>query len=670
MAEPSSLTAGGDARAHAPADAQALAEAALRESEARKAAILDTALDGIVLMSHEGRIVDFNPAAERMFQRRRAEVIGQDMAEIIIPARLREMHRRGLARYLATGAARILGQHVETEALRADGTEFPVELSIVAIAGAAPPLFAGHLRDITARKAAEQALRESSERFRNLADNIAQLAWMADERGWIFWYNKRWLEYTGATLEEMQGAGWERVHHPEHIAGVREKWRRHLRAGEVWEDTFPLRGKDGSFRWFLSRAMPIRDESGRVVRWFGTNTDITEQRELTEQLALAKEKAEAASRAKDEFLAALSHELRTPLTPVLMTAAELERDESLAPPLRENLGMMRRNVELEARLIDDLLDLTRIARGRLPLHRQPVDAHSLLLHTLEIVRSEYSGKEIQIAVELEAAQPFIQADPARMQQVFWNLLKNALKFTEAHGRVAVRTFSEGARLAVVVSDTGIGIEPDALGRIFQAFDQGTLPGDHRFGGLGLGLSISKAIVDLHGGELRAESAGAGRGATFTVMLETTKAPEPADIHHPVAPEAARSLRLLLVEDHEATLAVTARLLRARGHEVHTAATSAAAREIARAEELDFVVSDLGLPDASGLDLMRHLRDAHGLRGIALSGYGMDEDVRKSIEAGFAAHLTKPVEVSRLDQALAELAAGDDDAGQPTAGGCG
>ena len=231
----------------------ARAEAALRESEARNAAILQTALDGIVLMDEGGRIIDFNPAAERIFGHRRADVLGCEMAEVLIPERLREMHRRGLARYLETGEGKILGKRLELPALRADGTEFPVELSITAITGAAAPLFAGTLRDITDRKATEKALRESSERFRDLADSIPQLAWMADEAGWIFWYNQRWFDFTGTTLAEMQGWGWEKVHHPEHIVEVTEKWRQHLERGEVWEDTFPLRGKDGSFRWFLAR---------------------------------------------------------------------------------------------------------------------------------------------------------------------------------------------------------------------------------------------------------------------------------------------------------------------------------------------------------------------------------------------------------------------------------
>ncbi len=506
------------------------------------------------------------------------------------------------------------------------------------------------------RARATQVSKENEERFRALADNIAQLAWMADDKGWIFWYNRRWFDYTGTTLEQMQGWGWAQVHHPEHLRRVTDKWSHHLAAGEGWEDTFPLRGADGQYRWFLSRAFPIRDAAGEVLRWFGTNTDVTEQRASAEALALAKEEAEAANRAKDDFLAALSHELRTPLTPVLMTAAALREEERLPLDVREALGMMQRNIELEARLIDDLLDLTRIARGKVTMREVDCEAHALLGIALEIVREEAAGKQLTVETELAARQTRLRGDAVRLQQVFWNLLKNAVKFTPSGGRVLVRSQNAEGRILIEISDTGVGIDPAALERIFQPFDQAGRVNDHRFGGLGLGLSISKAIVDLHGGTITAASEGLDRGARFQVRLPASEgAPvqtesEPADL------VLDRPLRLLLVEDHEPTLLVLTRLLTRAGHAVSSASRVAAARELASRQTFDLMISDIGLPDGTGIELMKELRHAHGLRGVALSGYGMEEDLRRSREAGFEVHLVKPVDFGQLRRTLAQFTA--------------
>ncbi len=633
------------------------AEAALRESESRKSAILDSALDGIITMDHEGKVVDFNPAAEAMFGLARAEIVGQPMAERIIPERLRAAHYRGLSYYLTSGEGPVLSKRIEVPAQRADGHEFPIELSINRIAGIEPAMFTATLRDITERQRMEAAMRESEERLRALAENMAQLVWMADAEGSIFWYNQRWFDYTGTTLEQMQGWGWEKVQQSSHIARVVEKWKRHLASGEPWEDTFPLRGADGNFRWFLSRAVPLRDEGGKVRRWFGTNTDITEQREAADALALAKEQVEESSRAKDDFLAALSHELRTPLTPVLMTAASLETDPSLPQEVRDQLAMMRRNIELEARLIDDLLDLTRISRGKLSIAPVAADIHELLSHTSEIVRSDGFGKQVHVIFKRDAAQHHALADPARIQQVFWNLIKNALKFTPTGGTITVRTRNDSEGwILVSVEDTGIGIGSDALPHIFKAFEQGDVAGQHRYGGLGLGLAISQAIVAVHGGTIQAESEGAGRGATFTVALATVAAPAAptGDKASPTAP--APALRLLIVEDHEATRTVLTRLLTRSGHHVTAAATMQEALACFAAEHFDAVVSDLGLPDGSGLDLMRQIQRQRPVPGIALSGYGMEDDLRQTKEAGFFAHLVKPVHLGQLRQLLAQISA--------------
>jgi nitrogen-specific signal transduction histidine kinase/ActR/RegA family two-component response regulator len=412
----------------------------------------------------------------------------------------------------------------------------------------------------------------------------------------------------------------------------------------------------------------MRDNEGAIVKWFGTNTDIHD-------LKTAQSDAERASRAKDAFLAALSHELRTPLTPVLMTAAALRGDERLPVDARDQLSMMERNIALEARLIDDLLDLTRISRGQLHLRSELCDAHSLIGLAVEIVRDDALAKGISLERKLRAQHSGLVADPARFQQVIWNLLRNAVKFTPRGGTIIIRTSDEGAaeeetRLRIEVADSGIGIDPTELEKIFLPFEQSGHPGDHRFGGIGLGLAIARAIVDLHGGTITAESSGPDRGSTFIVEIPgATIAPHgvadtptlfPSLSADGTEAEGAEDsiLRLLVVEDHESTLEVLARLLVREGHQVVATATLAAALEAAAKSPFDLVISDLGLPDGTGNELMEILRARYHLRGIALSGYGMEDDVARSRQAGFATHLTKPVDFRQLRRALHEVMNGE------------
>jgi len=394
----------------------------------------------------------------------------------------------------------------------------------------------------------------------------------------------------------------------------------------------------------------MRDAAGRVLMWIGSNTEI-------DDVKRAQAEAEHANRAKDKFLAALSHELRTPLTPVLMCAAALEQETALQPEYREQLGMMRRNVELEARLIDDLLDLTRISRGTLQLQLEPTDVHSLLVHAEQIVRSDARAKKIKLQFELNAPAHHVLADSGRLHQVFWNILKNAIKFTPAGGEIIVRTTNAGiGTIRLEFTDTGIGIESQFLSLVFDAFVQADAIPSSSSNGLGLGMSISKTIVEQHGGTINVASAGAGRGATFTVDLATVGADSSADLSRPaVRSDSRHTYRLLLVEDNQATLEVLGRILRKQGHDVVTASTVEAARDFAANQDFDLVISDIGLPDGNGIDLMNELTRDYGLRGIALSGYGMDEDLARTKNAGFIAHLVKPIDLDRLNRVLEEAA---------------
>jgi nitrogen-specific signal transduction histidine kinase/CheY-like chemotaxis protein len=365
----------------------------------------------------------------------------------------------------------------------------------------------------------------------------------------------------------------------------------------------------------------------------------------------ARAESERANRAKDSFLAMLSHELRTPLTPVLTSVLALEQTEDLPPELRASLQMIRRNVELEARLIDDLLDLTRISKGKVQLSVEEVNAHSLLQNALEICQADIEKKHLTLRTEFAAEKVSLEADPARLQQIFWNLIKNAVKFTPEGGRLEIRTENVDRELQVEVSDSGMGIDSETLPKIFNAFEQGDRS---QLGGLGLGLAISKALVENHHGRLTAASPGPGQGATFTAVFPLAESRAGAGHStSPAMPAARKSMRVLLVEDHEDTNRSLTQLLRRRGYYVYPANSVQSALAAAAQEQFDVLVSDIGLPDGSGIDLMGKLKGHHPIFGIALTGFGMEDDLRKSHEVGFHHHLIKPVDLNRLDALIQE-----------------
>jgi PAS domain S-box-containing protein len=406
-------------------------------------------------------------------------------------------------------------------------------------------------------------------------------------------------------------------------------------------------------RWFEVNAYPM--SGGRLGVFF---RDITENRRIEEEMRAARESAEAAKRSKDRFLAVLSHELRTPLSPVLMSVSAMAADPDLPPALSEEMVMIRRNIELETRLIDDLLDISRIANGKLALHTRPVDLNEKIKNVAQICREQILEKAIRLHLSLDDHLGNVMGDASRLQQVLWNVIKNAAKFTPAGGEIHITTLLTTEECAqVVVRDTGIGIAADALPAIFDAFEQGGPEITRQFGGLGLGLAISKVLVEMHGGAIRAESPGVGHGATFVITLPRMRDTPSAAPAEASGGEIAgvRPRRLLIVEDHADTARVLSRLLRKRGYDILIAGTTARAMEIIASEPVEIMLSDVGLPDGTGYELIRRAREIRPLVGIAMSGFGMEEDIARSREAGFLEHLVKPVDAAIIDETIRRLA---------------
>ena len=532
------------------------------------------------------------------------------------------------------------------------------------------PAIVGTAYDITERKRAEEALKHSEERYRSLFTSIdeafciVQMIFDENDRPIDYRYleaNPAFDKLTGLTdargktmrsLRPSHEEYWFQIYGEVAITGAATRFQNHAAELGFWYDVY-------AFRYG-------RPADRQVAMIF---SNITEKRRADEQILAAHREAERAradaeeaSRAKDHFLAVLSHELRNPLTPVLATAALLQEDETLDDEMRRQLEVIRRNAELEARLIDDLLDVTRITRGKLVLSTERTELSTVIHRAVEVCRPDLDSRGIQFDVDWGESGYWVDADPARLQQVFWNLIKNAIKFTSYGGRIGVKCRRVDGTAVVEVSDNGIGIEAGMLQIVFNAFEQAE---NRQFGGLGLGLAISKSLVEMHGGDITAHSDGKDKGAMFRVRLplQVNSVPAGPASESPAPKPSGRAatvpLRILLVEDHGDTALVMKRLLRTDGHEVTLAGDVAMALSALSARTFDVLISDLGLPDGSGLDLLKAARcRGQLLPAIALSGFGQEQDLERSREAGFAAHLIKPASPDQLRATIARVTVSD------------
>jgi PAS domain S-box-containing protein len=637
------------------------AEVALRASERRYRTFVDLTNQFAWVTNPKGEIVEDVPAFRAFTGQSHEQVKGTGWSQAL--------HPEDLERTLEVWNRAVLTcspYEIEYRMRRHDGAYRVLLVKGVPILDDERNVreWVGSCVDITERKAAEKALQESELFYRQTLESIPGMVFTTRPDGYCDYQSQQWVDFTGVPMSEHLGDGWNRLLHPDDRPRAFAVWRAAVGGEAEYDLEYRVRRHDGQYEWFKVRGRPIHDAQGRIVRWFGVaaNIDVLKRTQTALQAATtsaeqAKEAAEEANRAKDQFLAVLSHELRTPLAPVLAAVQLMQRKDGLTEDARHHLEIIRRNVQLEARLIDDLLDLTRIVQGKISLERKPVYVCTAIERVAEICAPDIAARGLHFSVDIKERPHRVNGDISRLQQVLWNLLKNSIKFTPQGGCVGIRCYREQAHVIIEVNDSGIGIKPESISRIFNAFEQEDQRVTRQFGGLGLGLAIARCLVEMHDGTITAHSPGKDKGASFRVALPLFAAeaePEAAAEGQKIPAVPKRVWSILLVEDHGDTAAMMRLVLEQSGYRVESADDVAQALRAAHLNHFDLLVSDLGLPDGSGLDLMKALRQRGStLKGIALSGYGHEQDIRRSKEAGFSAHLTKPVDMDALIEAVAK-----------------
>ena len=630
------------------------AEQTLRESEGRFRALMEQAPFSVQILSSDGQISRVNQAWSNLWGVSLEQLAGYNILEDP------QLEATGVTPYLRRAFA---GDAVAIPALRYDPNDTIPGLTrhtdpVRWVSAVAYPLKdnSGQVRevvlvhdDITARKAAESAVRESEEKLRLLADTIPQLAWMARPDGHIFWFNRRWYDYTGTTPDAMEGWGWQSVHDPAVLPEVLSRWQASITRGDPFDMVFPIRGADQQFRPFLTRVNPLRDAAGRIVYWFGTNTDISDIKRMEQALR-------DADRRKDEFLATLAHELRNPLAPIRNSLQILKMPRVDSATAKQSRDMMERQVDHLVRLVDDLMDVSRVVQGKIELQKAPVELATIVARAVELAQPLLDAHQHRLDIETADESLLVDADAVRLTQVVSNLLINAAKYTEAGGQIHVSAGRQGGQVVLRVRDNGIGIAPDVLPHVFDLFVQGQAAATRLPGGLGVGLTLVRNLVEMHGGTVEARSAGIGAGAEFTVSLpRITHDREAWTAVGDKAEVALTSHRVLIVDDNRDAANSLAVLIRMQGHEVRVAHDGISALDTVRAYQPSLIFLDIGMPEMDGYEVARRLRGMPGLQHTvlaALTGWGQQEDRRRSEAAGFDHHLVKPLDTHVLEDLLA------------------
>jgi PAS domain S-box-containing protein len=675
-------------------------EQSLRNSEARKSAMLETALDAIVTIDHAGRIVEFNPAAEAMFGYRSQEVIGQMMAELVIPPALRWPHQQAFRRYLDSGDHTILGRRIELMARRADGSDFPVELAVAPIADGPSPMFTAYIRDISEHKANLSALHDqlrlaafgrdvglALSQANSLQEMVQQCAWLIVQHlggafARIWSVNEREGE-----LELQASAGLYTHLDGDHsrvpigqfkigrIAQTQQPYFTNTVLGDpvvhdqVWAERegmvsfagYPLvvDGRAiGVMAMFAQHPLSETTLSAMASVAHGIALGM-ERKRIEEELHRQTQILKTVDQRKDEFLAMLAHELRNPLAPI-RTGLEVLQFEDHD---NETVALMQQQVDYMVRLVDDLLDVSRILSGRIDLQKQHVQLSSVVSHALSIVQPLMAQHQHELVVSQPQTPVWLDADLARLSQVLSNLLHNAIKYTPSGGRIELEARPQGDQVAVHIKDNGIGINPNFLPELFELFTQADRSLDRSSGGLGIGLTLVRRLVEQHGGSISAYSDGIGHGSEFVVCLPLIEAPAPVAASEeepmPVAEDTQPRCRILVVDDNISSAKVMHRILSARWHhDVELAYDGNAVNEVAQAFQPDIIFLDIGLPGKNGYEVAQELRRQPAFANallVALTGYGSAQDREQSQAAGFDLHLVKPVTAKVLRQVIRERA---------------
>jgi PAS domain S-box-containing protein len=531
--------------------------------------------------------------------------------------------------------------------------------------------------DITARRQREEERRVLEERFRTMADSAPVNIWMCDEHNRGTWFNKRWLDFTGRSMEHELGIGWTQSIHPDDFQEAVKTCSVAIERRQSFTMEFRMRRHDGEYRWIVDQGVPLYGADGKFTGYIGSALDITERKQaeverhhalLSEQAARAE--AERVNRMKDEFMATLSHELRTPLNAILGWAHLIRSGHLSEKEAHQGIETIERNARLQTQLIEDLLDMSRIVSGKIRLDVQRVDLTSIVEAAVEAVKPAAEAKGIRLHAVLDPLPAPMAGDPGRLQQVLWNLLSNAVKFTSKGGRVQVLLERINSHFEISVSDTGQGISPNFLPHVFERFRQEDASTTRQHGGLGLGLGIAKNLVELHGGTIRAKSPGEGQGATFIVTLplkavhqehasEPRQHPQASREYSELRVPNLRDLKVLVVDDEADARDLIKRLLEECGVEVVTADTAAQALQCLLHERPDVLLSDIGMPVEDGYALIRQVRaltveQGGGIPAVALTAFARAEDRRRALLSGFQMHLAKPVEPSELVAVVANV----------------
>jgi PAS domain S-box-containing protein len=638
-------------------------EVRAREAERFTRLVLDSTNDGIYGVDPAGVCTFVNAAAARLLGYEAGELVGRPVHETVHHSRADGTAYSPAESPIAHAVRYGRGVRLEEILWRKDGRPLPVDYAAV------PIVEDGRVRgavvtfaDLSARRRAEAETRAQQEQFRTMANAIPQLAWIAEPNGDVSWYNRRWYEYTGTTFEDMKGWGWKAVHHPDHVERVAEKIAHAFATGEEWEDTFPLRSKAGEYRWFLSRAVPIRDAAGEVIRWFGTNTDVEDQRRAEQELAEAKNVAEAANQAKSAFLANMSHELRTPLNAVIMYSELLQEEaedrgiDDFLPDL-EKIRTAGRHL---LGLVNSILDLSKIEAGKMELYVERFELSDVVRDVTATVRPLLEKRGNALRVDAPDSVGSMQADLTKVRQVLFNLLSNASKFTE-NGTIilGVARRPDGDREGVEfrVSDTGIGMTPEQLARLFQPFTQADASTTRKYGGTGLGLAIVSRFCEMMGGRTDVASAP-GRGTTFTVWLpaestptEPDAGPEPAP---PAAGEPSRGPDVLVIDDEPTARDLLTRVLTREGFRVRAASDGPGGLAAAAAARPDVIVLDVSMPRMDGWAVLSALKADTRLAEVPVVMHSMIDNKGLGFALGAAEYLTKPVDRDRLVAVLSRV----------------